>query len=64
MKSVGQNNLILANQHFCTKGQDFNRYAKFTIIKRIEPDINMKPLTYKKRRQMNKKSENVSAIWI
>ena len=43
------NNLILVKLHyyFCTNGQNFNRNAKFTIIK-IEKDIDMKSVIEKK----------------
>ena len=31
--------LILAEQHFCLVGHDFNRGTKFTIIERIKKNI-------------------------
>ena len=40
--------------------------AKFTIIERIEKDINIKFIIKKKKKKkkMDKKSENICAIWI
>ena len=62
IKSIDQNNLILVEQDFYTNSHDFNTDAKFAIIKRIEKDTNMKSITLKKKekkkRQMDKKSEN------
>ena len=57
------NNLILVEQHFCKKGHDLNKDEKFTIIERIEKDINMKSIIKKKWR-MDKKSENICINWI
>ena len=61
---MGQNNLTFVEQDFCTNSHDFNTDAKFTIIKRIEKDSNTISITEKKRRQIDKKSENTYAIWI
>ena len=62
-KSMDQNNLIFVEQHFPTNSNDFNEEAKSTLIK-TEKDSNMKSIIEKKRRQLNKKSENICAIWI
>ena len=49
MKSVLQNNLIFIEQYSRTNGYDFNRNAKFTIIKKIEKDINIKSIIKKSK---------------
>ena len=42
IKSIDQNNLLFVEQHSRINDDDFNKDAKFTIIERIEKDINMK----------------------
>ena len=69
---MDQKNLILVEEHLCTSGHDFNWDAKFTIIKKIEKDINIKSIIMikkkekekKKRRQIDKMSNNICTIWI
>ena len=61
---MDQNTLILVELHFHTNSHNFNRDGKFTIIERIEIDTNMKLITEKERKQLDKKIENLCAIWI
>ena len=48
MKFINWNNFILVEQYFCTNGHGFKREAKFTIIEKIEKDLNMKSIILKK----------------
>ena len=48
IKSVDQNNLTLAEQHFCSNTLNFNRDAKFTIKKKNWTNRNIKSMIEKK----------------
>ena len=39
IKSLDHNKLLPIEQHFCLANHDFNTYARFTIIKRIEKTL-------------------------
>ena len=51
IKSIAQNNLILEKQHFHSNSPNFNSKCKIHHYRK----------KWKKRRQIDKKSENISA---
>ena len=52
-------------QHFRSNGHNHKEDATFSKIEKIEKATDMKLIIKKKkRRQMDKKSENICAIWI
>ena len=62
---MDQNKLILVEQHFRPNDDDINKDTKFTITERIETYRKIfKKSMNEKKRQMDKKSENICVIWI